>query len=279
MKRILYPVAVWLVASSFTTIHLMGDSTMAEKDLSDGKLERGWGMMFPNFVDSTLHVINYAQNGRSTKSFIDKGLWDMVQYALQPGDYVFIQFGHNDAKADDPDYMPFRRDEKWLRREWAIPGTPGLRHRVGGLEKENGKGNLSTNPENHQIMTELREEKINRVANDIPLQEIYGDKNADLLVVSWGGTFGTVRTAVEGLMEEGKSIAHAHFDYIMPLPRNTEEVLQGHKKIVVCEINRGQFAKYLRMNFPEYKCEQFNKVMGLPFTIGELEAKFNDLLK
>ena len=80
-------------------------------------------------------------------------------------------------------------------------------------------------------------------------------------------------------MEEGKSIAHAHFDYIMPLPRNTEEVLQGHKKIVVCEINRGQFAKYLRMNFPEYKCEQFNKVMGLPFTIGELEAKFNDLLK
>ena len=107
MKRILYLVAVWLVASSFTTIHLMGDSTMAEKDLSDGKLERGWGMMFPNFVDSTINVINYAQNGRSTKSFIDKGLWDMVQYALQPGDYVFIQFGHNDAKADDPDrYAP-----------------------------------------------------------------------------------------------------------------------------------------------------------------------------
>ncbi|MBR5107318.1 MAG: pectin esterase [Bacteroidales bacterium] len=107
MKRILYLVAVWLVASSFTTIHLMGDSTMAEKDLSDGKLERGWGMMFPNFVDDTFQVINYAQNGRSTKSFIDKGLWDMVQYALQPGDYVFIQFGHNDAKADDPDrYAP-----------------------------------------------------------------------------------------------------------------------------------------------------------------------------
>ena len=107
MKRILYLVAVWLVASSFTTIHLMGDSTMAEKDLSDGKLERGWGMMFPNFVDDTFRVVNYAQNGRSTKSFIDKGLWDMVEYALQPGDYVFIQFGHNDAKADDPDrYAP-----------------------------------------------------------------------------------------------------------------------------------------------------------------------------
>ena len=107
MRKILYLVCVWLVASSFTTIHLMGDSTMAEKDLSDGKLERGWGMMFPNFVDDTFRVVNYAQNGRSTKSFIDKGLWDIVEYALQPGDYVFIQFGHNDAKADDPDrYAP-----------------------------------------------------------------------------------------------------------------------------------------------------------------------------
>ncbi len=107
MRKILYLVCVWLVASSFTTIHLMGDSTMAEKDLSDGKLERGWGMMFPNFVDDTFQVINYAQNGRSTKSFIDKGLWDKVYGALQPGDYVFIQFGHNDSKADDPErYAP-----------------------------------------------------------------------------------------------------------------------------------------------------------------------------
>ena len=107
MRKILYIVCVWLVASSFTTIHLMGDSTMAEKDLSDGKLERGWGMMFPNFVDDTFQVINYAQNGRSTKSFIDKGLWDKVYGALQPGDYVFIQFGHNDSKADDPErYAP-----------------------------------------------------------------------------------------------------------------------------------------------------------------------------
>ena len=107
MRKLLYLACIWLVASSFTTIHLMGDSTMAEKDLSDGKPERGWGMMFPNFVDSTFHVVNYAQNGRSTKSFIDRGLWDIVQYNLQPGDYVFIQFGHNDAKADDPErYAP-----------------------------------------------------------------------------------------------------------------------------------------------------------------------------
>ena len=107
MKKILYLACIWLVASSFTTIHLMGDSTMAEKDLTGGNPERGWGMMFQNFVDSTYKVINYAQNGRSTKSFIDKGLWDKVYNALQPGDYVFIQFGHNDAKADDPErYAP-----------------------------------------------------------------------------------------------------------------------------------------------------------------------------
>ena len=107
MRRILYLVAVWLVASSFTTIHLMGDSTMAEKDLTGGNPERGWGMMFQNFLDDSYQVVNYAQNGRSTKSFIDRGLWAKVYDALQPGDYVFIQFGHNDAKADDPErYAP-----------------------------------------------------------------------------------------------------------------------------------------------------------------------------
>ena len=107
MKKLFYLVCIWLVASSFTTIHLMGDSTMAEKDLTGGNPERGWGMMFPNFVDNEFQVVNYAQNGRSTKSFIDRGLWDKVYGALQPGDYVFIQFGHNDAKADDPErYAP-----------------------------------------------------------------------------------------------------------------------------------------------------------------------------
>ena len=107
MKKLFYLAIVWLVASSFTTIHLMGDSTMAEKDLTGGNPERGWGMMLPNFVDDSFRVVNYAQNGRSTKSFIDRGLWDKVYDALQPGDSVFIQFGHNDAKADDPErYAP-----------------------------------------------------------------------------------------------------------------------------------------------------------------------------
>ncbi|MBR4686774.1 MAG: pectin esterase [Bacteroidales bacterium] len=130
MKKLFYLAIVWLVASSFTTIHLMGDSTMAEKDLTGGNPERGWGMMLPNFVDDSFRVVNYAQNGRSTKSFIDRGLWDKVYDALQPGDYVFIQFGHNDAKADDPErYAPafgayqdnLRRFVRGAREKGATP--------------------------------------------------------------------------------------------------------------------------------------------------------------
>ena len=117
MKKLMILAAAWLLCCSFTTIHLMGDSTMAEKDLTGGNPERGWGMMFPNFLDDSVRVINHAQNGRSTKSFIDRGLWDKVQGALQPGDYVFIQFGHNDAKESDPERYaaPFGAYQENLR--------------------------------------------------------------------------------------------------------------------------------------------------------------------
>ena len=161
----------------------------------------------------------------------------------------------------------------------AIPGTEGLRHRIGGLEKENIKGNVSHDPQNHELMTRLREEKVKRVANYIEDQEILGDPNADLLVVSWGGTYGVILSVVEKMIEEGKSVAHAHFRHICPLPKNTEQVLSGHKKIVVCEMNRGQFANYLRINYPQFPYHQYNKVQGLPFLTAELEKEFNDLLK
>lgn len=183
------------------------------------------------------------------------------------------------AKANDPEYQPYKRDEAKLSRQWALPGTEGLRHRISGLEKANGSGNLSLDPKNHQLMTELREEKVQRVANFIPEQEIVGDPNADLLVVSWGGTYGVVLSVVEKMLEEGKSVAHAHFRHIMPLPKNTAKVLSGHKKIVVCENNNGQFVNYLREKMPDFKYEQYNKIQGLPFLTAELENKFNDLLK
>ncbi len=183
------------------------------------------------------------------------------------------------AKANDPEYQPYKRDEAKLSRQWALPGTEGLRHRISGLEKANGSGNLSLDPKNHQLMVELREEKVQRVANYIPEQEIVGDPNADLLVVSWGGTYGVVLSVIEKMLEEGKSVAHAHFRHIMPLPKNTAKVLSGHKKILVCENNNGQFVNYLREKMPDFKYEQFNKIQGLPFLTAELENKFNDLLK
>jgi len=183
------------------------------------------------------------------------------------------------AKANDKEYQPYKRDPKTLAREWALPGTEGLRHRIGGLEKENITGNISSDPANHQLMVNLRQAKVDRVADFIPELEISGDPEADLLVISWGGTHGTVLTAVSEMVSQGKKVAHAHFKYIMPLPRNTREVLSRFKKIVVCELNMGQFAGYLRMNLPEFKYEKFNKVQGLPFMVSELAVKFNQLLE
>lgn len=181
------------------------------------------------------------------------------------------------AKPNDPDFLPYRRNEDTLARYWAPAGTEGLRHRIGGLEKENGIGNVSTDPINHETMVRLRREKVERVANYIPLQELNGEKDADVLVVSWGSGEGAVADAVGRLQQEGKSIAHANFNYIMPLPKNTKEILSGHKKIIVCELNEGQFVNYLRMNFEEYAFLQYNKVQGLPFTVNELVDKFNHL--
>jgi 2-oxoglutarate ferredoxin oxidoreductase subunit alpha len=176
-------------------------------------------------------------------------------------------------------YMPYRRDPVKLNRFWAIPGQPGLRHRVGGLEKADVTGEVSHDPMNHQVMVELRERKVQKVADYIPMQEVMGPDNADLLVVGWGGTYGALFTAVSDLQGEGKSIALAHFNYINPLPVNTGDVLANHKKILVCEINMGQFASYLRSKYPRYEYLQFNKVQGLPLFISELKTKFNEVLE
>ena len=183
------------------------------------------------------------------------------------------------AAANDPEFKPYRRNPETLARYWAIPGTEGLRHRIGGLEKEDVIGNLTTDPLNHEKMVRNRREKVERVALDIPEQTLFGDPKADLLVVSWGGTEGAVRSAVEALQENGASIAHAHFNYIMPLPRNTEAILSGHKKVVVCELNDGQFVNYLRGKFAHIPMQTYNKVQGLPFTVHELVDCFKNLLK
>ena len=183
------------------------------------------------------------------------------------------------AKDNDPNYYPYQRDPDKLSRTWAIPGQDGLRHRVGGLEKADVTGEVSHDPLNHQIMIHYREEKVQRVANFIPEQEIYGAPEGELLVIGWGGTYGALYTAVQELQEEGHSISLAQFNYIKPLPRNTKVVLNGFKKRVVCELNTGQFANYLRMNHPEFEYKQYNKIQGLPFMISELKQKFIELIE
>jgi 2-oxoglutarate ferredoxin oxidoreductase subunit alpha len=182
------------------------------------------------------------------------------------------------VEPNDEDYKPYKRDPEKLNRRWALPGTEGLRHRVGGLEKEDGSGNVSHDPLNHEKMVKLREEKVERVANYISEQVVYGEQEGDLLIISWGGTFGVMLTAIEELREEGYKISLAHFRHIMPLPRNTEEVLSQFKRRLVCEINLGQFANYLRMKFPQYHYDQYNKIQGLPFMVTELKETFKEML-
>jgi 2-oxoglutarate ferredoxin oxidoreductase subunit alpha len=154
-----------------------------------------------------------------------------------------------------------------------------MRHRVGGLEKADKTGEVSHDPFNHQVMVGLRQEKVDRVANYIPEQEILGENDADLLVIGWGGTYGALFSAVKELQDEGFSISLTQFSHINPLPKNTEEVLKYAKKRVICELNLGQFALYLRSKFPRYEYTQYNKVQGLPFMISELKAKFRELLE
>jgi 2-oxoglutarate ferredoxin oxidoreductase subunit alpha len=182
------------------------------------------------------------------------------------------------VEANDPDYKPYKRDEKTLARRWAIPGTEGLRHRIGGLEKEDVTGEVTYDPLNHEKMVKLRQEKVDRVADYIPKLTVTGEDEGDLLIVGWGGTYGVLLTAVEELREEGKKVSLAHFKHIMPLPKNTEEVLSKFKRILVCENNMGQFVNYLKMNFPKLNYLQYNKVQGLPFKVAELKEKINSLL-
>ena len=181
-------------------------------------------------------------------------------------------------KLNGQDYQPYFRDKDKLSRYWAIPGIKGLEHRIGGLEKEDVTGNISYDPVNHEKMMKIRAEKVARVANYIPKLEVTGKETADVLVVGWGGTYGSLLTAVLELQEAGKSVSLAQFNYINPLPRNTEEILSKYKKILVCELNRGQFVSYLRSKFPQFPYEQCNKIQGLPFTVGELKEKINKLL-
>ena len=180
--------------------------------------------------------------------------------------------------AEGEEYQPYARSKSTLARQHAIPGTPGLEHRLGGLEKDFITGDVSYDPDNHEAMCKVRSEKVEKIAEFIPNQQVFGGEKGDVLVVGWGGTYGHLYSTVKQLREEGKDITLAHFNYINPLPKNTADVFKNFKTIIVCEINNGQFANYLRMKYPEFKYQQFNRVQGLPFKTIELKERFNTLL-
>ncbi|PKQ46891.1 2-oxoacid:acceptor oxidoreductase subunit alpha [Confluentibacter flavum] len=187
---------------------------------------------------------------------------------------------NNKVKEGADNWSPYIRNEKTLARNWAIPGTIGLEHRIGGLEKDSITGNVSQAPENHEIMTKIRAEKVKRVQDDIPEIKTEFATSGDLLVVGWGGTYGSLHSAVKQMNLVGyKNIGLAHFNYINPLPKNTGDLLTKFKKIVVCELNNGQFVNMLRMNFTGIEFLQYNKIQGLPFGNSELMEVFKKLIK
>ena len=177
----------------------------------------------------------------------------------------------------DKPWKPYRRDKDTFVRYWAIPGTEGFTHRLGGLEKDYDTSAISTDPLNHQKMVQTRQAKIDKIADFIPDLEVVGDEDADLLIVGWGGTYGHLYEAMEDMQETGKKVALAHFRFINPLPKNTEEVLKRYKKVVVAEQNNGQFANYLRSKIDDFNPYKFNRIKGQPFIVARLVEEFTKI--
>jgi 2-oxoglutarate ferredoxin oxidoreductase subunit alpha len=182
------------------------------------------------------------------------------------------ELGHGEDK-----FQPYLRDEK-LVRPWAIPGTPGLEHRIGGLEKQNITGNVNYEPENHQLMVKIREEKIEKIADYIPLQQLdSGPEKGDLLVLGWGSTFGSIKSAVSELQQEGYTVSHAHLRHMRPFPKNLGEILKNFKQVLIPEINNGQLIKIIRDQF-FVDAKGYHKIMGIPITKTELVQKLREML-
>ncbi len=184
---------------------------------------------------------------------------------------------HPTFRTEKEGFFPYLRDEKTLSRPWAIPGTPGLEHRIGGLEKQHITGNVNYEAGNHEYMCKLRQEKIDRIADDIPLAEIEGDESGDVLVVGWGGTYGAIKTAVMNKRREGKSVSHLHLRYLNPMQKNVGEILYRFKHILVPELNLGQLSKVLRFRYL-IPTISYNKIQGQPFKASELEKKIDEVL-
>jgi 2-oxoglutarate ferredoxin oxidoreductase subunit alpha len=167
-------------------------------------------------------------------------------------------------------FFPFRRNPETLGRVWAIPGTPGLEHRIGGLEKDHDSGNISYDPINHERMVRTRQRKVDMIVRDIPDAEIYGSPNGGkLLIVGWGSTYGAIRQAVHAAREQGRDVSHMHLHHLNPLPANVGEALKKYDRVIVPEMNMGQLLMVLRAKFL-VPAEGFNKIQGKPFKVKEI---------
>jgi 2-oxoglutarate/2-oxoacid ferredoxin oxidoreductase subunit alpha len=174
-------------------------------------------------------------------------------------------------------FFPYLRDPDTLARPWAVPGTPGLEHRIGGLEKADILGNVSYDPDNHHRMQLLRQAKVAGIADDIPPLDVFGPAEGDLLVLGWGSTYGAIRSAVERLQDAGASIAHAHLRYLNPFPANTGDVVRAYKRVLIPEVNLGQLSLLIRARYL-VDAVGYNRVRGKPFRIAELEAEAQRIL-
>ena len=174
-------------------------------------------------------------------------------------------------------FQPYLRDEN-LVRPWVVPGTAGLEHRIGGLEKQNITGNISYDPENHQTMVKLRRDKVDKIAEHIPEQKLdSGPENGKLLILGWGSTYGAIKSACAVLQAEGVSVAHAHLRYIRPFPKNLGEIIKNYEKLLIPELNDGQLIRIIRdIYFTDAK--GYNKIMGVPFTRTELVEAIKEML-
>ncbi len=187
-----------------------------------------------------------------------------------------IPIEHPGPREDGDPFLPYARDER-LARPWALPGTKGLTHRIGGLEKQDGTGNVSYDPLNHQHMTNIRAQKVANIADHVPPQGVLGEATGDVLVVSWGGTFGACTTAVRRLQAQGHAVSHAHLRYLNPFPANLGELLGQFRQVLVPELNMGQLRMLLRSQFL-VDAQGLNKVQGKPFTVGEIVGRVRELL-
>jgi 2-oxoglutarate ferredoxin oxidoreductase subunit alpha len=189
---------------------------------------------------------------------------------------IKVSFKKSIDEGDDK-YKPYKRDEK-LTRPWAIPGTPGLEHRIGGLEKQDVTGNVNYEPANHQHMVKLRQEKVDKIADYIPEQKLdSGPEKGKILVLGWGSTFGAIKSAVAEMQARGYAISHAHLRYIRPFPKNLGTILKNFETVLIPEINNGQLIKIIRDTY-FIDAKGYNKIMGVPITKTELVLKLEEMM-